>query len=116
MDRVDSNTRERLECLHCQQGLDRWTYSDDVLHQRSAAWAELNQPTLGRAAGCHPSSHEPNSNKLENQRSDPVGTNLAKDLANLGRGDEVTLPSEHISLRVVTESRVSQAELHVLRH
>lgn len=65
VDRVDSDIRERLECLHCQQGLDQWTYSNNILHERPATWTELDEPALRRAAGCHPSSHEPDSNKLE---------------------------------------------------
>lgn len=117
MNRVHSNVRERLEGLS-QLALNpgHRTYSDNILHECPSTWTKLNQSTLGRAAGSHPSGHKPNSDKLHSQRADKILTYLAKDLTDLRRRDEVTLPSKHIALRVVSKCRVRQTKLHVLGH
>lgn len=78
-----------------------------VVHQRAAAGSDLDQlDGLALAALGEPLGHEPD------------GAQLAKDLRDLGRGDEVALEAELVtagleSARVVAANVGRQAHAHV---
>ena len=80
------------------------TYAQDVVHERSASWTELDYPK-GFCAGGHPSPDH------------PEGQHLAKHLADLWAGDKVAAGAKDGvgGLHVVAVDGVCKTELHVGR-